>query len=458
MLEPVEIKPTSKKVLTLLFTIFLIGAFQFMSPITKAEVQGTTPINEEFEWVDNGDNTVTITRYIGTDTNVNIPNEIDGKAVVEIDDFAFNGFLNGVKITNVYIPSNVKSLGQAVFTRNVLESIEVDPDNLYFKDIDGKGLYSKDGKVLIQGTMSGQINEGTEMIGDQALLGMVLTNIKLPSTIKYIGKAAFYDNEISELIIGSNISFSPTNSFASVAFGKNPLQTIKVDTDHPNFKDIDGKGMYTKDGKQLIIGTASGEVAEGTESIRYDAFISTKGLTKLVIPSSVNKIDDYLFRHGTLHEVVIQGKDTIINLFEFGGSGILIHENSQPINKNITIYSHASSGAKEYADQYGMNFALIENGWELKNGQWVYYEDGIQQTGWILDGSTWYYLGTDGFMKTGWLLENGSWYYLNSSGAMMTNWQKVNNIWYYFNNSGSMATGWFNDGGTWYYFNSGGAM
>jgi len=43
------------------------------------------------------------------------------------------------------------------------------------------------------------------------------------------------------------------------------------------------------------------------------------------------------------------------------------------------------------------------------------------QTGWLLDGSTWYYLQANGAMKTGWLLDNGTWYYLNANGSMATN-------------------------------------
>ncbi len=43
-------------------------------------------------------------------------------------------------------------------------------------------------------------------------------------------------------------------------------------------------------------------------------------------------------------------------------------------------------------------------------------------TGWVKDGSHWYYLNpANGKMKTGWHYEDGSWYYLKpGSGQMAT--------------------------------------
>ena len=46
---------------------------------------------------------------------------------------------------------------------------------------------------------------------------------------------------------------------------------------------------------------------------------------------------------------------------------------------------------------------------------------GAMATGWVKDGSTWYYMDSSGAMKTGWVNWNGSWYYLKSSGAMAAN-------------------------------------
>ena len=43
-------------------------------------------------------------------------------------------------------------------------------------------------------------------------------------------------------------------------------------------------------------------------------------------------------------------------------------------------------------------------------------------TGWVKDGSTWYYLNaSNGDMKTGWFQVGSKWYYAYSSGALAVN-------------------------------------
>ena len=80
-------------------------------------------------------------------------------------------------------------------------------------------------------------------------------------------------------------------------------------------------------------------------------------------------------------------------------------------------------------------------------------------TGWVGDGGSWYYLGTDGAMVTGWLFDGGRWYWLDpADGAMATGWVRDGDSWYYLGTDGAMVTGvvlidgrWsgFTDTGVW---------
>ena len=88
--------------------------------------------------------------------------------------------------------------------------------------------------------------------------------------------------------------------------------------------------------------------------------------------------------------------------------------------------------------------------------EWYHFgEDGIMDSGWFLDGSTWYYLsmnhnGFYGEMIKGWHHDgqDGRWYYLDpSSGAMHTNWSKIGGE-YYFLNPTAPAQTWFFDNAT----------
>ena len=125
-----------------------------------------------------------------------------------------------------------------------------------------------------------------------------------------------------------------------------------------------------------------------------------------------------------------------------------------------------------YVDSY--TDCLVHNGWVKEDGNWYFYVEGVEQTGWILDGDKWYYMDDEGVMLRGWILIDDTWYYLNNSkvtgwqkisekwyyfdsnGAMQSGWIKLNNNWYYLNNT--MVTGWQKIDGLWYYFNSNGAM
>ena len=85
--------------------------------------------------------------------------------------------------------------------------------------------------------------------------------------------------------------------------------------------------------------------------------------------------------------------------------------------------------------------------------EWYHFgDDNIMNSGWFLDGNTWYYLsmnhnGFYGEMVKGWHHDgqDGRWYYLDANnGAMHTNWSKIGGE-YYFLNPTAPAQTWFYD-------------
>jgi hypothetical protein len=68
----------------------------------------------EFAWVTNGDNTITITGYTGTGTVVTIPGRINGLTVTMIGNEAFLG--NG-HLSDVTIPDSVTTIGDLAFLK-----------------------------------------------------------------------------------------------------------------------------------------------------------------------------------------------------------------------------------------------------------------------------------------------------------------------------------------------------
>ena len=137
--------------------------------------------NYTYNYIDNGDGTVTLSRY---DDNGNwvdnpisptptgefeVPSEIDGKPVVAI---GYGLFRDSQNITSVIIPASVTNIGNSVFHFSYgLTNITVVAENPAYRSIDGI-LYSKDGSVLVccpydkRGDIV--ISDGTEIIGSVA--------------------------------------------------------------------------------------------------------------------------------------------------------------------------------------------------------------------------------------------------------------------------------------------------
>ena len=94
---------------------------------------------------------------------------------------------------------------------------------------------------------------------------------------------------------------------------------------------------------------------------------------------------------------------------------------------------------------------------EIDGAMYFFSPSGAMRTGWIQEGTDWYYAGGNGAMLTGWQWIGGAWYYLDGSdpenpGVMLADTKQViNGATYFFWPSGAMRTGWIREGNEWYY-------
>ena len=102
-----------KKFISILLAVLLIGGctIQWNTIIASAEETGEIKTYENFKYVVNGDE-VTITEYIGKDVIIIIPDEIEGKSVTSIGDYAFYACSS---LTSISIPDGVTSIGNSAF-------------------------------------------------------------------------------------------------------------------------------------------------------------------------------------------------------------------------------------------------------------------------------------------------------------------------------------------------------
>ncbi|MDR1068851.1 MAG: SpoIID/LytB domain-containing protein [Clostridiales Family XIII bacterium] len=98
--------------------------------------------------------------------------------------------------------------------------------------------------------------------------------------------------------------------------------------------------------------------------------------------------------------------------------------------------------------------------WKYTDGKWYCLDsNGKARTGWVKDGSSWYYLGVNGAMVwSKWLKDGGSWYYLSGNGKMVAGkwFHDTDGSWYYLSGSGKMLTGKQKIGGKTYTFKANG--
>ena len=181
--------------------LLLVGGVMFaMTLPLMAETK--TVGDYTYNYIDNGDGTVTLSRYDengwwvddvispAPDGDFVLPSEIDGKPVVGISDWYFS-----YGLTSVVIPASMTNLTVWTFSdARSLTNITVSSDNPAYKSVDGI-LYTKDGRTLVRcpRAKDGAITvaTGTEHIGDSAFSDCNMTSVTLPAGLKSIGTYAF---------------------------------------------------------------------------------------------------------------------------------------------------------------------------------------------------------------------------------------------------------------------------
>ena len=186
------------KILSVLLSLVMIITAISMMPVGSF---AATP-ESAFSYTTGSDGTVTITKYNGSASNVEIPNTIAGKAVTAIGDEAFSENENLLSVT---IPASVKTIGDYAFD-------------------------------VCYNLASVKFNEGLETIGEGAFeLCVSITNIKFPNSLKTIDMGAFFACDGLDFV---NIPASVT-SVGDAAFGYSIIEDDTSDTGYSSVRWID---------------------------------------------------------------------------------------------------------------------------------------------------------------------------------------------------------------------------
>ncbi|MCM1296691.1 MAG: leucine-rich repeat domain-containing protein [Muribaculaceae bacterium] len=172
----------------------------------------------EYQASDEDKDTWEITGYNGSETNVVIPNEIDGKAVEHICLPFWHGSEGNI-IESITIPASVRgiSYSPSYDADGLFTSINVDSASAYYSSVDGV-LYDKEKTELMicpsgkKGTL--EVPDGVTNISWRAFAYSRLTNIELPSGITSIEAGAFLASGISTMEIPSGVTEIQEGTFS----------------------------------------------------------------------------------------------------------------------------------------------------------------------------------------------------------------------------------------------------
>ena len=228
----------------------------------KASELTYTDGNSTYKYVVNGD-TVKITDWSGTDTEITVPSEIDGKTVTEI---WYAAFSNCTSLTEIEIPDSVTEIGERAFEScTALKSIE--------------------------------LSNSLITVGSYAFHYCTsLTEIIIPDSVTKIEFSAFLNcDALLNIKIPAKVEKIDTLAFAYC----DKLVSIEVSEENKIYSSEDGM-LYNKDKTVLLQfpNGRGGNIELPNDVIKIDdyAFESCTSLTGIKLPNSLTEIGGAAFR------------------------------------------------------------------------------------------------------------------------------------------------------------------
>ena len=283
----------------------------------KADTGTTRSGDWEYKINDTGENTISIVKYYGNETDLNVPDEIDGKTVTEINQKA----IDQTSLHTISLPKTLTYIGDSDFSHaKNLTSIEV-RDSEYGKtrfwtdengvlygyvdhhtDVD-KTTYNKYLELLCYPSAKSEksytVNDKVTAIAGNAFSNcFYLEKINLGNGVRKLGVGAFLNcMSIQSITIPKNVQKIGYN----VAYCCDKLAAYHVDEQNENYCDIDGV-LYTKDKSKLVIYPKAKKLTDqiytvdpACKEIEGMAFDYAAGLKEIKLPDGLTTIGRYAF-------------------------------------------------------------------------------------------------------------------------------------------------------------------
>ena len=250
--------------------------------------------------------------YESINGDLEMPLEIEGCPVTEIDDWAFESC---IYLTSVTIPDTVTSIGECAFCFCMsLTNIDVDDNNKYYSSDEYGVLYNKEKSengvlyisnhiIVANDDISGAytIKSGTKTIADYAFYNCTsLTSVTIPDSVTSIGEGAFDDcTSLTNVTIPDSVTSIGRFAF----YGCRSLTSVTI--------------------------------PDSVTSIGGSAFYDCDSLTSVTIPKSVTNIGETAF-------------------------GYYYYDKTYK-KSNFKIYCYSGTAGAKYAIDNGFDYELLDD-------------------------------------------------------------------------------------------------
>lgn len=236
---------------------------------------------EEFGFAYN-DSGITITNYTETYVRPTVPNEINGKPVTKIGEYAFARSRVTDKLLSVHIPDSVEAIERSAFWRceslteiNIPDGVTYLGESVFYDCTSLISLKLPSGIKSIENWTfnncsslnSIEILNGVASIGYQAFNNCYsLVNVKIPDSVVSIGKDAFRNcKSLTEIEISYNVEVMGTWSLWSCSSLKMVILPDTLDTTYVGIPETATQIKYRKTANgveitEIISGTDGNDV------------------------------------------------------------------------------------------------------------------------------------------------------------------------------------------------------
>ena len=222
----------------------------------------------DYTYTDNNDGTVTITNYGGSEKDVVVPEELDGKMVSAI---GYAAFAECRSLESLVVPETVTRLQDYAFSQCTSLTRAQLPESIVSL---GRGVFKN--CILLE-----EVNIPTSLttVAMEMFAGCTsLTEIEIPQTIRSLGDSAFSGcSGLSEIVLPDNVTSLGSAAFRSCV----NLERINLS---PRLTTI-GNNAFAE-----CYELASIEFPQALRQIGQSAFMNCISLTQITLPESITNL------------------------------------------------------------------------------------------------------------------------------------------------------------------------